>query len=294
MKPLQRSSSFGAAPTRSWVGVSALEFEGAAAQSRARIDAWIAELSIPAAAVAVSFEGRIVWSEAFGFADLERGFPATPRTRFALAGLSPIFAAALDARLGGAFDRSPAERAELARREIVESLGLAHTELEFASSRIPEWSVGYELCALRSRTVATACLRSTSARSELVQRSTAEDLARFCAAHLPDSGSHFLDDARLKALFASGAGWSVVRDEAGRELRRAGASITGATSLVALHPSERTSYAVLANLGLAGEFSARIAACLEPFLAIDVDRASAARRRTASSWLDESFREGDC
>ena len=52
--------------------------------------------SIPGLAVAVAVDGRIVWSEGFGFADLEQRVPVRPTTRFRIGSVSkPLTAAAV-------------------------------------------------------------------------------------------------------------------------------------------------------------------------------------------------------
>lgn len=52
--------------------------------------------SVPALAVAVAWHGEILWEEGFGWADRERGIPATPHTPFPVASVSkPITATAL-------------------------------------------------------------------------------------------------------------------------------------------------------------------------------------------------------
>ncbi len=52
--------------------------------------------AIPGLSVAVGRGGRILWSEGFGWADLEHGVPVTPLTRFRVGSVSkPITAAAL-------------------------------------------------------------------------------------------------------------------------------------------------------------------------------------------------------
>lgn len=53
----------------------------------------------PALSVAVLKDGEIVWSEAFGKADLENNVEATPRTKFRLASISKVLTATLAARL---------------------------------------------------------------------------------------------------------------------------------------------------------------------------------------------------
>ena len=52
--------------------------------------------AIPGFAVAVAVDGRIVWSEAFGYADLAAQVPATPATQFRIGSVSkPLTAAAV-------------------------------------------------------------------------------------------------------------------------------------------------------------------------------------------------------
>jgi CubicO group peptidase (beta-lactamase class C family) len=66
------------------------------AAARVYIDRAMREDSIPSVAVAVAKAGRIVFAEGFGFADLDRRIPATPRTMYSLASISkPITATAL-------------------------------------------------------------------------------------------------------------------------------------------------------------------------------------------------------
>lgn len=50
---------------------------------------------IPGMAVAVGIRGQIVWSEGFGYADVEKGTPVTPRTQFRIASVSKLLAAAV-------------------------------------------------------------------------------------------------------------------------------------------------------------------------------------------------------
>lgn len=58
------------------------------AAGRDRLQAYLAERHVPGAAVAVSRGGRILWSEAFGYANLEHRVPATPATRFRIGSIS--------------------------------------------------------------------------------------------------------------------------------------------------------------------------------------------------------------
>jgi CubicO group peptidase (beta-lactamase class C family) len=68
------------------------DFDGA----RAFIERAMSENDLPSVSVAVAKDGRIVWARGFGFADLERRIPATPRTMYSLASISkPITATAL-------------------------------------------------------------------------------------------------------------------------------------------------------------------------------------------------------
>ncbi|HEX7120085.1 MAG TPA: serine hydrolase domain-containing protein [Longimicrobiales bacterium] len=56
----------------------------------------MAEHAIPGVSVAVLVDGEIVWSEAFGYADLEHRVPATRLTRFRIGSVSkPVTAAAI-------------------------------------------------------------------------------------------------------------------------------------------------------------------------------------------------------
>jgi len=57
------------------------------------------ERRVPGMAVAVGVRGRIVYSEGFGYADLEQRTPACPTTRFRAASVSKVFTAAAMARL---------------------------------------------------------------------------------------------------------------------------------------------------------------------------------------------------
>ncbi|MEX2116691.1 MAG: serine hydrolase domain-containing protein [Bacteroidota bacterium] len=52
--------------------------------------------NIPGASVSVSMNGKVVWSEGFGYADLEQKVPVTPETKFRIGSISkPLTAAAL-------------------------------------------------------------------------------------------------------------------------------------------------------------------------------------------------------
>ena len=53
----------------------------------------IDEQRLPSVVVAVAKNGRIVWEEGFGWADVERQVPATPHTPYSLASVSKPFTA---------------------------------------------------------------------------------------------------------------------------------------------------------------------------------------------------------
>ena len=55
---------------------------------RNRIRRMVDEAKLPSLALAVAHDGRIVWEEGFGYADLERRRPATPSTVYSIASVS--------------------------------------------------------------------------------------------------------------------------------------------------------------------------------------------------------------
>jgi serine beta-lactamase-like protein LACTB len=68
----------------------------AIAAARRLMEKWMYQTSAPAALVAVSRDGKTVWSEAFGCADLEQQVPATRQTAFRIGSVSkPLTSAAL-------------------------------------------------------------------------------------------------------------------------------------------------------------------------------------------------------
>lgn len=70
----------------------------AIAQSRQIIADTMAKQNIPGLSIAVAVDGKIIWSEGFGFADLETRLQVTPQTRFRIASISKPFTAAAMAR----------------------------------------------------------------------------------------------------------------------------------------------------------------------------------------------------
>ena len=58
------------------------EYRAAVAEARRLVHAFMAERGVPGTSVAVGVDGRVVWSEGFGYADVELGVPVTPLTKF--------------------------------------------------------------------------------------------------------------------------------------------------------------------------------------------------------------------
>lgn len=71
----------------------------AIARGRAAAQALVRNGPVPGLAVAVAKNGQIVWSEGFGFADIERQAPVTRETRFGLGSISKSLTTALFAQL---------------------------------------------------------------------------------------------------------------------------------------------------------------------------------------------------
>lgn len=72
------------------------KFYQAINESREIVKQFMNENKVPGMSAAVSVDGKLIWSEGFGYADLENGIPATQHTRFRIASISkPITAAAL-------------------------------------------------------------------------------------------------------------------------------------------------------------------------------------------------------
>jgi serine beta-lactamase-like protein LACTB len=66
------------------------------ARARKVLSDTMAALGSPGASIAVMMDGRMVWSQGFGLADVEQQVPATPRTVFRIGSVSkPLTAAAL-------------------------------------------------------------------------------------------------------------------------------------------------------------------------------------------------------
>lgn len=75
-------------------GVHAERYSSAIEESRRLAHALLLEENLPGLSVAVARDGAIVWTEGFGWADLEGRMPVTPRTQFRLGSVSKTLTAA--------------------------------------------------------------------------------------------------------------------------------------------------------------------------------------------------------
>ena len=80
-------------------GVQAKRYSRAIEESRRLAHALLLEENLPGLSVAVARDGEIVWTEGFGWADLEVRMPVTPRTKFRLGSVSKTLTAAAVALL---------------------------------------------------------------------------------------------------------------------------------------------------------------------------------------------------
>ena len=78
------------------VARSDAKFAEAIEMARFRFDSVMAANNIPGLSVAVSIDGQVVWSEGFGYANIETGTPVTARTKFRIGSISkPLTAVAM-------------------------------------------------------------------------------------------------------------------------------------------------------------------------------------------------------
>jgi len=114
-------------------------YEQAITESRKMIEDTMAKQNIPGLSIAVAVDGELIWSEGFGFADLENHVRVTPATRFRIASVSKLITAAAMARLyeQGKIDLDapiqryvpdfPRKQYEITTRELVGHLsGIRH------------------------------------------------------------------------------------------------------------------------------------------------------------------------
>jgi CubicO group peptidase (beta-lactamase class C family) len=74
-------------------------YAGAVEKARSLARTQLVQENLPGLSVAVAIDGDIVWAEGFGFADVERRAPVTPRTRFRTGSVSKTLTAAAVALL---------------------------------------------------------------------------------------------------------------------------------------------------------------------------------------------------
>lgn len=89
----------GTAAAQSAVAPSSAPFAKEIQAARAMILHDLEEQDYPGIAIAVSVDGETVWSEGFGYADLEQRVPLWPTSRFRIGSISKPFTAAAVARL---------------------------------------------------------------------------------------------------------------------------------------------------------------------------------------------------
>jgi CubicO group peptidase (beta-lactamase class C family) len=70
------------------------EYAQAIAEARLIIDSLVRARNVPWLSIAVSVDGAIVWSEGFGYADVEQRSPVTATTKFRIGSISKPFTAA--------------------------------------------------------------------------------------------------------------------------------------------------------------------------------------------------------
>ena len=76
--------------------LQANSYEGAIQKARRFMQDSLKASRIPGASITVSIKGKVVWSQGFGYADLEQNVPVTPQTKFRVGSVSkPLTAAAL-------------------------------------------------------------------------------------------------------------------------------------------------------------------------------------------------------
>jgi CubicO group peptidase (beta-lactamase class C family) len=96
--PWANAISTAVAQNANGYAIAALPFryDEAIRQSRDLITTFCQEQNVPGVSVAVAVEGEIVWSEGFGYADLENRVPVWPSTKFRIGSISkPLTAAAV-------------------------------------------------------------------------------------------------------------------------------------------------------------------------------------------------------
>ena len=82
------------------MGTASVErYAGAMEKTRSLARALLVQENLPGLSVAVAIDGKIVWAEGFGYANVERHTPVTPRTQFRTGSVSKTLTAAAVALL---------------------------------------------------------------------------------------------------------------------------------------------------------------------------------------------------
>ena len=124
-------------------------FADAVEESRALLDSLMERETVPGLTVAVSVEGKVVWSEGFGYANLEARTPVTPMTKMRIGSISkPLTSVALgrlveeeklnlDAPVQKYVPSFPEKRYEITTRKVAGHIaGIRHYEGDEFYSRV--------------------------------------------------------------------------------------------------------------------------------------------------------------
>jgi CubicO group peptidase (beta-lactamase class C family) len=95
----ERTTPFSGTPLPTCGSISDDRYAQAVAKARNQIQAMMAERQIPGLSAAVAVDGKIVWSEGFGYADRDKQMTACPQTQFRIASVSKTLTAAAMAQL---------------------------------------------------------------------------------------------------------------------------------------------------------------------------------------------------
>ncbi|NIQ56467.1 MAG: serine hydrolase, partial [Gammaproteobacteria bacterium] len=74
-------------------GQAAAPWTAAIDSAEVILESFMAERGIPGLSAAVAVDGELVWTEGFGYANLQHMVEATPETRWRIASISKPFAA---------------------------------------------------------------------------------------------------------------------------------------------------------------------------------------------------------
>ena len=167
----------------------------------------------------------------------------------------------------------------LIEREVFEPLGMTRSEAERRDETGTPRVTLYDHVtpySLDGSTVVSPTLDFSSKWAGGGMLSTAEDLARFGAAHIEPFNEGFLRDETLDLLFkprtrqfvvfGQGLGWVVARDHRFRRLAAHFGAGSGGSSFLAIYPDREVSVALLANLGHASFSMRRLFGVVNPFV----------------------------